>query len=946
MALPVGLHARATQLLASHPSFGREGDRRALLLIASLDQGLITQIDMGGAPFSFVARLIDTLSEYGPLESGMDALEAFLESCKQVFGVEGRNEINALIEEWKAVREQPASHSRQVREYLRSLTDSWATLATPLLPIEFRLADVAVPLRVINSGQQSDESTVRKRPGDTASRDVISDPLELGDLLRRMGDTERWVLLGDPGSGKTTLVIREAARLAEAALANQSGTVPIFIPLSSFGQRMTGQASYSLYEFINEMGRELQLSDLGGEMLRAARRGRIVFFLDGADEVPEKHREEALRVIRSGSFPDAGNQIVVTSRHVGASRFIGYQRLQIAPLTIDQQRSLMLTICGEERTRLLLAEMSARPEVQEMARVPMMLSVLALVAREAEDFSGDYFRRHTDLFRVAVRILLEGRHRSRRSVADPDAAEQVLADVSVNLHMVSAQAQGDETFRDSQVEDAVKTAGRGRLSAWTGARAFIDDVAVVSNIIFPIDTLQTRYRYLHRTIREFLAALAISAMSPDDRGRLVDSVLRQQPWAEVLVLLGGLVPDVGQYLFLLLQGPPDLALRTLKEVNSLDPAMAMQILQLRPVHPRGRRQVFVELVRKLNSTSEIVDVLWAYLESARGDLPRGDLFFINETLQGLSSPLADELADGIFKHMPSVPENLFELPSPLQSLGPYWCAVPAGQCVIGAAEADPDRPPWVTIERRVDIPFYEIGRVPVTNVVYEMFDPSHRMLREFQHEVNPIELDHHPVVAVNWYEAAAFCMWVAREQPEVRLPSEFEWEKAASWNGDRKLRFPWGDDWVPSRLNTWESGPNRTTQVGNYPAGSSPVGALDMAGNVWEWCLDWFQEDVSDVSASQLPLVGDRRADRGGGWYHDVGRPCTFLRAADYPADRFSHCGFRVVRSDLRLSGGLDLAAQIGEVTLSAAEPEPGLAERARMAPRLLRVLGRAGRSK
>jgi formylglycine-generating enzyme required for sulfatase activity len=96
-----------------------------------------------------------------------------------------------------------------------------------------------------------------------------------------------------------------------------------------------------------------------------------------------------------------------------------------------------------------------------------------------------------------------------------------------------------------------------------------------------------------------------------------------------------------------------------------------------------------------------------------------------------------------------------------------------------------------------------------------------------------------------------------------------------------------------------------TTPVGQYPGGASPSGALDMAGNVWEWCANWFIDvaDLEDVArrGGCFPEFEDtgeqRRVDRGGAWYHDVGTPATFLRAADDPADRFEHCGFRVVVS-------------------------------------------------
>jgi formylglycine-generating enzyme required for sulfatase activity len=730
-----------------------------------------------------------------------------------------------------------------------------------------------------------------------------------------MPEEERWILLGDPGTGKTTLLLYTAAQLARGALNDPTASIPIWVTLAPFGQQLERVPGYSLYEHIDSVGRSLLLSEFGREVQRVARKGKVIFLLDGLDEVLDhvrEHLEDAIEVVLAIG---TGNRVVITSRKVGFSGFLGYPLLEIAPLSLDDQRRIMLAICGKQKTQRLLAEISGRQELQDMASVPMMLTVLALVAREADHFSVDFFRRHSDLFRLASRILLEGRHRNRRGVAHPYHAELVLAHTSLVLHGNMDRARGDEVFDANDVEQAVATADQNWLTPWQGPRHFVEDVATTSNIIYPIDTLAQRYRYLHRTFREFLVALELSRWDSGRRREFVESVLDKQSYAEILVLLGGLVPDVDDYLTFLLSGPPDLALRSLKEVDSLDPKLAARVLQLRPMRLQARKQVFVELVRKLPSTDHLVDVLWAYLESAKETIPRVDLYFIQETLRNCNTPLADDLLGEMFKYLPSVPRDLFDYTDVMGEKLPYWSSVPEGKCVIGAAADDPEKPDWVATATEVYISSFDIGCVPVTNRVYEIFDPAHRRIRDFQDRVPPEDLDHHPVVRISWYEAEMFCHWAAQIFADVRLPTEFEWEKAASWTGERKLRFPWGDDWDPTFLNSWERGPNMTTRVGAYPQGVSPCGALDMAGNVWEWCLDWFRDDVEAYFTSLQsnpqdpigPPSGVRRVDRGGGWYHDVGVPCTFLRAADDPADIFSHCGFRVVRSPVTQGRGSDL---------------------------------------
>ena len=121
--------------------------------------------------------------------------------------------------------------------------------------------------------------------------------------------------------------------------------------------------------------------------------------------------------------------------------------------------------------------------------------------------------------------------------------------------------------------------------------------------------------------------------------------------------------------------------------------------------------------------------------------------------------------------------------------------------------------------------------------------------------------ENHPVVGVSWYGASAYAKWRG-----CRLPTEAEWEKAAR-GGLVGKRYPWGDDIDPSRANYGQVDKESTTPVGSYPPNG--YGLCDMAGNVWEWCSDWYERDYYSKSPYRDPPgpdSGDARVVRGGGW--------------------------------------------------------------------------------
>jgi serine/threonine-protein kinase len=143
----------------------------------------------------------------------------------------------------------------------------------------------------------------------------------------------------------------------------------------------------------------------------------------------------------------------------------------------------------------------------------------------------------------------------------------------------------------------------------------------------------------------------------------------------------------------------------------------------------------------------------------------------------------------------------------------------------------------------------------------------------------------HPVVNVDWYDAWAYCRWRGG-----RLPTEQEWEKAASWDPKlkRKRAYPWGDEFVAKycNSNSPEDGFAQTCPVNEFPKGASAYGCYNMAGNVWEWCGSW----------SEAP--GSARVLRGGSWFEAPALCRCASRYRSPPVNRDGGAGVRCVLRD------------------------------------------------
>ena len=227
--------------------------------------------------------------------------------------------------------------------------------------------------------------------------------------------------------------------------------------------------------------------------------------------------------------------------------------------------------------------------------------------------------------------------------------------------------------------------------------------------------------------------------------------------------------------------------------------------------------------------------------------------------------------------------------------------VNSGQFLMGSAAADAaehEQPVTPTA-----LSCFFMARYPVTNAQFERFDANHLAKRA------PWANENHPVVYVNSREAEKFCQWLtAKEGKKYRLPTEAEWEYAA--RGSENLIFPWG-----GRLDAghyanfadkctsfaWrdpliDDGFAETSPVGSYSRGTSPFGIEDLAGNVFEWCADFFEQyKGKERTNPRGPTGGMKRIYRGGSWKSRPGNLRTSARNFNQPDYSSNDVGFRIV---------------------------------------------------
>lgn len=706
-------------------------------------------------------------------------------------------------------------------------------------------------------------------------------PRKFENAVEEILKLRRAVLLGEPGGGKTTTIWKLAAELAERARQDVKEPIPLLIRLGRWTD-----AKQSLPDFIAG-----QLGELGVCLDTLLKERRAALLLDGLNELPAAQHALKYPLVQKfiAAHPDL--LAIISCRELDYTIDLKFDRINITPLDPLRIREFVTKYLGETEGAALFWKLAGEEAKQQLAkflgkfadkfnepervfwiadqlpadhhwgydwrdderkdntywqnwlklrelpsslmvlaRNPYMLLMLTSVYAEQQELPEN----RGELFQLFVETLYR-----RENIPDEDQRPLSAALARVAFEMQRQRAMPDKKDKDGGALTVLPKAAV--LELLTDGQLYLAGCANLLNV-------GDEVRFSHQLLQEYFAAHYMNCEI--EAGRLAatsiwppDQWWERTNWEEAAILLAGLYSDdCTPVIDWLADAQPEVAAQCLTRSGA---ALA-------------------------DATREKLRAKW---------LPRlTDLK--SEPQAQARAAVGRALGQTGLDNRPGVSVTKDGLPDFA------WVEIPAGEFQYGDKKAE-----YAAKPRRIMLPTFYISRYPVTYAQFQAFvddgngyqaqrwwqgwaaDDKHSQPGE-----QAFKFANHPRETVSWYEAMAFSRWLSWrwgggfdlprvDEWAVRLPTEYEWEKAARGTDGRM--YPYGNEFDAAKGNTWEGG-NRigqTNAVGLYPQGASPYGVEEMSGNVWEWCLSDHGKPVLEARKENL-ATDKRRVLRGGAWFN------------------------------------------------------------------------------
>jgi len=817
------------------------------------------------------------------------------------------------------------SQSRDLQSYLLSLTvhRDYQIWATKFIPLAAQIVEV----RKIVDGLEMPIAFSEFRPPEPgAGPGAQASTVPLENITEALTRHNAFVILGEPGCGKTTTLQKITFDAARHLLSGEPGRVPLFVRLSQQRER-------DPYTFLAEEWERRTGTDFGNALAA----GKVLILADGVNEIQRETRDERLKAWRlfAGDYA-GGNQIAFSGRE---RDYDHDQQLDLPRVLVDPLDDARITDYLQRHNVEGLGELldDTTTRLRQMASNPFNLALLTFAYKSNQrDMANLGWLLHWfvgELFSREERLAHPGWL--------PRAVQiQALAQLAYTM-----QEQGESlTFPLKTARQAIpETADfRGEATAIPPARLFRFGRA--ATLLDP--GIEPDVRFYHHLLQEYFAALELLR-------RFREGADLQDLWACKRLAAEMPPADVGEWDALPEPPPTGWEVTTILAcglAGSLKVDLAALIEAVRAHNP-------VLAGRCLHEAG--IEPPEESLDNVRADL-LADLYDPDMHLRA-------RLQAGLTLGHIGDPRFPAQIINGVEIIPPEMVAVPGGSYWIGSRDDDTDAYDDEKPRYTIDLLAFGLGRWPVTNAEYTCFiaaggykkeaywegDLAKRWLKgedvtggqysswmqiwqymqdtpnwksqleqsvvpetiktyeyiaelsedEFKnmlsnqlsqksrkqpHYWNDLKFNNpsQPVVGITWFEARAYCAWLSETTGKnYRLPSEVEWEAAGrgsltpgpspSGRGESGVRaYAWGEDWDQGKANTIEGRVLRTSPVGAYAAarGLGPYKAEDQTGNVWEWTSSLYLPYPYNPEQAGDPEATTERTLRGGAWDNDARR--------------------------------------------------------------------------
>ena len=868
----------------------------------------------------------------------------------------------------RVVVEMPSAFSdldRRYRATLKTELGKIKLLGSPAIDSRSQVDvdDTFVPLRISHTWKTDDRFSRKMR------EEVMQEEMRThspDELMRRVFPAYRLLLvIGDPGAGKTTLLKYYALCCLQEKperLFGDAGRVRVFylplreLKLDDNRQFRALPEQLSLWASARANAIEPSVFD---EWLRNAGGVKSLVLLDGLDEISDLElRKAACQWIdrQHAGFPETC--FVVTSRLTGYRKTEGVElaadhiRADVMDFTAEQQEEFLskwfkAAYCRElcpvdlepeawlatqkraakERTRTIV-EYLARQEnrgLRELAAVPMMLQIMAILWKEREFLPGNRVK----LYGAALDYLLEYRDDRRKipPLLAADKARLVLAPTALWMQEELEADEAECSAMHAEMQKVLST-----LDHPPTAEAFCKNLIDRAGLLVGYGEERKEYLFRHKTFREYLAGSQLTEKIKRNSGMIAPLVAHfgEDWWNEPLTFFMAQADATMFDRFMEELFDSEVSAEFSQKQQALLQTIIAEAPQkttdalckklLMPETTANRQRYILDCLKAIKK----LDALEAMLDFQMKGLAR-DKEVENRAEEvdfTLSALLSVSFREALEKAGAAVKRNVFINPYEFDA---QYIRIPGGRYIYSQTE------------KEVSIPDHWFAKYPVTNRQYRAFieflsgkplendwilsvnafkAALHELANSRNESVKGFDeylkkepdlivrfrsrydddrkynKDDQPIVGVSWYAARAYCLWLSMlSGEEYRLPTEQEWEWAAGGRREepgkvlKVKEYPWGDtpDPTPKYAN-YADNEGMTTPIGRYPYNGTPEGLYDMAGNVWEWIEDWFDVDSSS------------KALRGGSWDAIRSNLRCSARGFISPVLSYNSVGFRVIR--------------------------------------------------